>query len=477
MKRLNANHALVIVFFALTELVYLRVFSLPFPLTRLYATIPPLDYAKLTNHSAAGLLAFTGGIIVLFIIYCRLLTLPALRRLVPYSALVFAATLLFSYPVMAIDLFVYALHGRGWGLYGLNPLATPPGALPPADPWIRLAAEWADNSSPYGPVWEALNAGAFHLTGGNFLWHLLALKGLAVLSYLACIYLIGQILQQIKPDWRIGGMTAFAWNPLVLFETAQNGHNDILMMAFLLAALWAMINRRTGLSVLGLALSVLVKFITAPLAPLVIFYLSRKQPTRARRIGFFVAWNLLFAALVILPMLPLWPGMDQWAVLKANNGAGRSVLALCIMALEPWLGLNPAFTAGRWLVTALFLALTLYFWAQKRRQFHQPETLIFMGWAFYFWYVLLVAPVFHGWYVLWFLPLAILLPRSEPFYASLVFCLTALLIIPYFETIRVWFPVLLSNSLFGHLLGAPLLTFPPALVALKKRAIIYPAAG
>jgi hypothetical protein len=85
-----------------------------------------------------------------------------------------------------------------------------------------------------------------------------------------------------------------------------------------------------------------------------------------------------------------------------------------------------------------------------------------------FWYVLLAAPVFHAWYLLWFLPLApLLLPRRRPLTAVVVFSITALLIIPYFETIRVWYPALLRNHFLGHLIGVPLLILPPAITLLR----------
>ncbi len=78
--------------------------------------------------------------------------------------------------------------------------------------------------------------------------------------------------------------------------------------------------------------------------------------------------------------------------------------------------------------------------------------------------MLLAAPVFHAWYLLWFLPLAsLLLPQPRPLAAAVVFSMTALFVIPYFETIRVWYPVLLHNQLLGHVLGVPLLLAPPML--------------
>ena len=50
------------------------------------------------------------------------------------------------------------------------------------------------------------------------------------------------------------------------------------------------------------------------------------------------------------------------------------------------------------------------------------------------------------------------LAAAPPLDAAIVFSITALFIIPYFETIRVWFPELLRNPLLGHLIGVTVLT-------------------
>ena len=43
-------------------------------------------------------------------------------------------------------------------------------------------------------------------------------------------------------------------------------------------------------------------------------------------------------------------------------------------------------------------------------------------------------------------------------------------LIPYFETIRVWYPALLENQFIGHLVGIPLLIGPPILALLWPHA-------
>ncbi len=508
----------------LSGLIYLLIFSLPFPLTRLYATIPPVDYAKLTRHSPAGFIAYVGGVVLLFGLYWWAihLTAPASPdgqptsassvepsadfgelsravggRFILLSSACLAAISLLSYPLTAIDLFIYAIRTRGWALYGLSPLATAPDALPAHDPWLGLAAEWIDAPSPYGPLWEWLSLAAFHLSGGTFLAHLLALKLLAALAYLGCVWLLYQMMRQLRPEWAVAGALTFAWSPLALLESVQNGHNDIVMVFFLLAAVW-ILNLSPGqwdeaapkssspirspappLSALRspltqaalvsffLALSILVKFVTILIVPFFWLALAVPQPTWRRRAGVAGFSALLIGVIVALAMWPLWPGWEDWAVLTAGSQAGRSLLALLILGLRDILGLSRAFDLSRNAILVIFGLIYLYYlWTSFREAKRTPAGLLACSPAFYtlFWYVLLVAPVFHAWYLLWFVSLApLLLPNRRPLRASTVFSLTALLIIPYFEIVRVWYPALLQNQFIGHLIGVPLLIGPPML--------------
>lgn len=488
----SAAHLAVLA--ALSGLIYALIFTLPFPLARLYTTIPPVDYAKLTRHTPAGLFAYILGIGLLFALYLRAVQLaapggravprrqPALRSILAASAGL-ALVSIPAYPLTAIDLFIYAIRTRGWALYSLNPLATAPEQLPAADHWLGLAGEWVDAASPYGPVWEWLSLGAFYLSGGSFLAHLLALKILAGLAYLGCVWLVYLILTRLRPEWAFAGTLAFAWNPLVLLESIQNGHNDIVMSFFLLAAVWALVqiraqpHSRFGLSLLFcllLALSVLVKFVTVIVAPFLLAAAAWQQPAWPRR---FAAAGLLatgVAAPVLMLMWPLWPGLENWAVLAAGGQAGRSLLALLVLGLKDRLGLSVAFDVSRNLIWGLMALIYLYYLRQTLTALLRAGTNaggvsrpVAASLFVLFWYVLLAAPVFHAWYLLWFLPLApLLLPQQRPFRAVAIFSVTALLIIPYFETIRVWYPALLNNQLLGHLVGVPLLIGPPAIAAL-----------
>ena len=485
----------------LSGLIHLTIFTIPFPLTKFYSTIPPVDYTKLTNYSPSGFFLYLFGVGALFGLYIWAIRLsipdtsgsssPA-KALIPAAEIggqplavngrfifltsaIFAIILIFSYPLTAIDLFIYAIRTRGWALYGLQPLATPPEALPTSDPWLGLAGEWVDAASPYGPLWEWLSLGVFHLSDGEFLAHLLALKIIGALAYLGCIWFIYRILKHSRPAWLTAGTIAFAWNPLVLFESVQNAHNDIVMVFFLLAAIWLFVQitrvwRLNSMLLMLLfcvllALSILVKFVTVIVVPFFLIVAAMQQPTWFRRMASLAVYGSVTTILIVGPMLPFWPGLENWAVLEASSGAGRSLLALLVLGLRESLGTNTAFDLSRNFILLIFALIYLYYLWQTFTQRQLPP--IASAFFILFWYVLLAAPVFHAWYLLWFLPLAsLMLPQQRPITAAIIFSVTALLVIPYFETIRVWYPALLRNHLLGHLIGVPLLIVPPALVLL-----------
>jgi hypothetical protein len=508
--RTQLNRALILCASA-SAVIYLLVFSLPFPLSRYYNTIPPVDYAKLTQYAVSGFLAYVIGLLLLYGLYVAALRLvwpgksaEANRPGAGFILLIGAglgATLLLAYPTGAIDVLVYAVYTRGWAVHGLNPLATAPAQFPASDPWVGLTAEWSTAASPYGMMWQVLALAPYVIGGGNFLVQVIGLKGLVVLAYLGSAALIYVMLKRQQPAWAAAGTIAFAWNPLVLLEIAQNGHNDIVMMFFLLAAVWALQRSlpwhphpasRTGrerdtakskntgrwlyplLVCLFLALSILTKFITVITAPFFLLALASRGSRWSARLARLIGFSALLGGLVIAGTWPLWPGWDQWAVVEGADAAGRSILALAVLSVRNWVGLNTAFDAANVVLRGVFVLTYIYeLWRTFRASWRStPDTMsavdqqaVASAALVLFWLLLLVMPVFHAWYIVWSLPLAVLLlPATRLFKALIVFSLSALLAVPYFETIRVWYPELLRNPLLGHVIGVALLAVPPIVV-------------
>jgi alpha-1,6-mannosyltransferase len=478
-----------------SDLIYWLIFVRPFPLAGLYDTIPPVDYAKLTGHSVGGAVSFTLTIIALFVGY--VIALRALRAipqdptsqrwawsLIVGGAVLFGATLALAYPTTAIDVLIYAVRTRGWALYGLNPLATAPQALP-GDPWVGLAAEWADAPSPYGLVWEGLSLLAFRLVSGDFLAHLFALKAITTLAHLGCAGLVALTLRRLKPDWALVGTAAFAWNPLALLESAGNGHNDILMVFFLLLAVYfAASDRRwprpapdaaqgSGLGSRGwlvipaLTLSIFTKFIPVMVLPFFLLYLIRQETGRGRRLA-VAAGNLALAGgLGVALMAPVWPGWQNWAIRSLGEGAGKSPFTLLVLILRPWLTTNVAFDVSRYLLGGLFLLISL--WLAWRALSDPPaleRVILVPTFGVFFWYLMLPNQQFHAWYLLWPLAMAVLIIPSSAFTRIVVFGLTALLSITLYETLRVWWWDILT-PLVIHAIAIPFVFGLPLLVGIR----------
>ncbi len=464
-----------------SAMVYWLVFVRPFPLAGHYDTIPPVDYAKLTGHSVQGAVSFVIAIAVLFGLYFFVLqTLqtasagtstpdkpsPYRRRawgIVLGGTALFGAILVPAYPTAAIDVLIYAVLTRGWALYGLNPLATAPATLP-GDPWIGLAAEWANVASPYGSVWEGVSLLTFNLVGGDFLAHALALKVIAALSHLGCACLVALILLRLKPNKALVGTAAFGWNPMALLEAVGNGHNDMLMVLFLLLAVYLCLDdRHRWLAVPALTLSVLIKLVTVMVFPFFLLYLARQQTTWPRRLTVTAANLALAVGLGAALMAPVWPGWDQWAVHDLTGGAGKSPFALLVLILRPWLGTNVAFDVSRYLLGGIFLLICLQLaWRALTGPLTLTNVVITPAFGVFYWYLMLPNQQFHAWYLLWPLAMAVLLLPSPLFDRIAVFGLTAWLSIPLYETLRVWWwdtltPLVIHAIAIPFVFGLPLL--------------------
>jgi len=247
--------ALSLLLCGVTSAVLYLAFVRLFPLTR-YALRPRLyDLMKLLRRSKQGIILYALCILTMFWLYWQAWHFvqrnaqdkdASSRLLLVFivgSALLFALILVWMYPINANDLFRYFFRGRIFSFYGGNPLVDPPKRFY-TDPYLYTVGEWIDHRSPYGPVWELLAAGVSWLTRGMLIPNLLALKGISVLCYGGSICLVYDILGRTLPAHKFGGTLLFAWNPLILLEWIGNGHNDVVMLFFILLGMNLWVRKR-----------------------------------------------------------------------------------------------------------------------------------------------------------------------------------------------------------------------------------------
>jgi hypothetical protein len=296
-------------------------FVQPYQLRTYYKALTPfpLDLAKINGSTldSANMWALT-WVVLFAAVYLAYRRAPAQPTRVYWVvlgllALVFCGTLLFMFPVGAADLFDQIFRGRILGHYGANPFFATPDDFA-GDPLRAWVGSWANTASPYGPAWE-LPAAAMSWLAGDDLWtNLLLFKGLVIGAYIVAALCLWGTLRRLRPDWAARGLLLFAWNPLILFETAGNGHNDMVMIAWMMAAMYLLARggRWALFAPAALMGAALVKFVPGLLMlPLlaILWYDAGPLPTTIRRrLGRVSLGAGLAGVLAVAAYAPFWHG-------------------------------------------------------------------------------------------------------------------------------------------------------------------------
>jgi hypothetical protein len=256
---------------ATSLLLYAWFFLKPYPLVAHYA-VPLLDLGKLTGYSHAAARDYVLAFLLLFAlsyaayVLCRGSSSSFGLLVVLLFAFLCGLTLVLVYPITAADVFEYIAYARITVFHGLNPHVYRPMDFPD-DPLMWYSA-WPHITSPYGPVWTYLSAAIGALSGSSLLTYLLLFKGLALAVHVLNSALIYATLRRWSPSYALSGAVLYAWNPLVLYESAAGGHNDGLVVLFTLLAVYLFVRKQIALSIAAAALSCLVKMPMAIVVPL-----------------------------------------------------------------------------------------------------------------------------------------------------------------------------------------------------------------
>jgi len=422
-----AKNLLVLNLLGVSSLVlYIARFLRPYFILD-YINTPFLDLAVISGRQLSAALAFLGTFLALFLLYalalrtCRNTRTGLAATLVLLWGVVFSVPLFLTYPISANDIFGYAAHGEIITRFDANPLAFPASEFPNA----RLAfySGFREQVSNYGPLWTRVEAGVVStFYAGSVLWPVLGFKLVALGAYLLTAVLVYGILRRRAPEQAVNGLLFFAWNPLVLFEVAVNGHNDALMAALVLAGVWMWELRRPLWMTLSLTLALLVKIPAALLLPVFLLSAARRQESRGDRQFVALAGSLLTVMLVGVAYLSLPQGAQALKfLLERAELFTHSLPTLVRQLLLPLLGEHPANAIAR---SGALFALGIYFIVQLGRTWTHPDGALRR--AYELWLVLLLFATlwFQPWYVTWLVPLAALFPRSDACVQTGLFSLT-----------------------------------------------------
>ena len=257
---------------------------------------------------------------------------------------------------------------------GLNPYSVTPDD--PSVAWLHTSDTRRMNNravpSPYPPAAQWFFALVTTVTQSpqGFRWALAACDLAVMAVLLAWLASTGQSLAWVL---------AYAWHPLVIVETAREGHLDVAGVLLVVGAAVAAARAAMGTAAAMLALAAAFKFLPAVLAPLL---WARARPRHA------VVAGLVLAALY-LPFLdggalPVGSVADVVRRFRFNS----PIFDL----LEP--------TVPAWTLTGLAIGGGfLTSWLQRHRSLADPA-----AWAWPLAVTLLLSPLIYPWYLVWLVP-------------------------------------------------------------------------
>ena len=423
---------------AALELVFLFGFLLPLSIWRNPHVISsPQPIATVLGAGAAGALKFAVPVLAGFAVFALAVRLGMRLRGRPAVCVVLGATLIFSLtliptnPLASKDVFHNVFDARTLWVYGQNPGIVPPNAHR-ADPLYPSVTAWQAFPSTYGSAWYLIAAAPAAFAGDGLWSNVIGQKLLAAAFLLATTGLAMLIAGRLRPGAAVAAGILVGWNPLMEFETAGNGHNDIVMVCFALAAILAL-QRRWWLPVFSLlALAVATKYALVLLGPLFLCWLLAQRQLPRRQILFSLLLGV--AGFVAL-------GWWFFAGVSTLSHAGRQAQyitsspgALLDAILRARFHTSPAAASAimKLVVVPLYAAAYLCLLRRLRGRMDLEALLNAGAWATFL-LLLIVTWWFWPWYVVFLVPLAALLPGSRAALVATVFSATAMLMyIPYF---------------------------------------------
>lgn len=343
------------------------------------------------------------------------------------------APLVAAMPLYSRDLYSYAAQGLLWD-QGLSPYDHVVRELD--SPWRdSTAPTWLDSPTPYGPVWLLL-ARAVASVSGELWVALLLLRLLAVAGVVVMAWAVPDVAR------RIGWSPVLAlWLgvavPLVGAHFVGGAHNDALMVAAALGGLALALRGRFILACVVVALGAMVKVTAVIALPFVVIlwarHIAAAHPPRTEGTA-YARWGDVVRAgalTVLCSGVPMvlggvvtglgfsWlnptgtPGKnEQWTSLPTSIGITVGAVGH-LLGHDEWRDTGIATARALGLVVLALLLALVWLAALKPADTSglaaedaaaEPLLRPVRGVAWAMLAVVVLAPVFLGWYYLWALP-------------------------------------------------------------------------
>jgi len=247
--------------------------------------------------------------------------------------------------------------------------------------------------------------------------------GFLIFDILALVFIIG-ILSRLGMDKT--GCLIYFWSPLIIKETFNSTHLDIIGISLLCGAIYFLIRQRHTLATFFLALSFLGKLYPIILFPLFLQAYYEKTIEEGKNAWSRILRNsVLFMGVVFLGYLPfLGIGLQMFDGLKAFTmywQSNDSIFAILAFIFKNVLGgfatemtLSNPLPIFLSKVTVVIILTGVLFWLLLKRTSLLQQPVEFVRGLFWIMaLVFLLSPVQNSWYLCWVVPFLCIFPQRS----------------------------------------------------------------
>jgi alpha-1,6-mannosyltransferase len=352
------------------------------------------------------------------------------------------------------DVYSYIAHGQIVSIHHANPYVETPADFPSFLTRQLVGPKWVDTPSVYGPLFSHLS-GLVTRASARLDVLVDAFRLIAIGASLATTFVIGALSRRIRPTRAAFAVAAFGLNPVILFQSAASGHNDLLVALAVGIAAWCVIRDRTVWAVAILTCGALVKATAfLPLVLLVVWVTWRRPASERLRAGAAHAGvALAIVAIVAAPFFQLHDPTLGMLELSSHEGwlaPSRFFRRILDAVSGDTLGVVARVAFLLALVVAVFVLVQAVVRAAASGR---PSAELLGGWGWALLTLTLLGPVLLPWYLAWSLPLIWILPRV-PLVSLIV--LSGVLALSQWTAEPLRFPEAYDvNVLIGHYVLTP----------------------
>lgn len=235
---------------------------------------------------------------------------------------------LIAIPYTSSDVYYYM--GIGWldSHYNENPYYVSVENLQDSginDEILQNTGVWKHTTSIYGPVWSIIIKILTSFSFGNVTFCLYIFKFVALFIHILNSILIYKITKKKKI------MLIYGLNPLILFETLTNVHNDIYVIFFIILSIYCLIKKNNiTLAVISLAIGTAIKYFAILLLPFLLIYYFRKENVE-KRIKYSIYCGIIYLSVLILPYLLYIKDMSIFTNMMVETDKYIQSIALVVL--------------------------------------------------------------------------------------------------------------------------------------------------